>query len=72
MSMEERGNRLFSEDEHDEEKNGDEMLVKSPGDFEASKVKSEGTEPEMPHEQDELWHEAHFDDKKSKSVSKSH
>lgn len=67
MSMEERGNRLFSEDEHDEEKNGDEMPVKSPGDFEASKVKSEGTEPEMPHEQDELWHEAHFDDKKSKS-----
>ena len=67
MSMEDRGNRLFSEDAHDEEKNEDEMLVKSPGDFEASKVKSEGAEPEMPHEQDELWHEAHFDDKKSKS-----
>ena len=67
MSMEERGNRLFSEGEHDEEKNGDEMLGKSPGDFEASKEKSEGAEPEMPHEQVEVWHEEHFDDEKSES-----
>jgi len=70
MSMEERGNRLFSEGEHDEEKNGDEMLDKSPGDFEASKKNSEGAEPEIPHEQVELWHEEHFDDEKSESHRK--
>jgi len=61
MSEEERENKSVPEDEHDEEKTGDEMLSKSPDDYAASQEQGEDAEPEIPHEQDEFWHEEHLD-----------
>ncbi len=61
MSKEEMENRLVPEDEPDEEKTGDETLGKSAGDYAASKERGEGVVPEIPHGQDEIWHEEHFD-----------
>ena len=60
MSAEEMENKLVPEDEHDEEKTGDEMMSKPPGDHTSPHDQGEGIEPEIPHEQDELWHEEPF------------
>jgi len=60
MSAEEMENKLVPEDEHDEEKTGDEMMSKPPGDHTSPHDQGGGIEPEIPHEQDELWHEEPF------------
>ncbi len=60
MSREEMDSRLVPENEHDEEKTEDETPSKSSDNYAASKGQSEGIVPEIPHEQDESWHEAPF------------
>ncbi len=60
MSTEEMENKLVPEDEHDEEKTGDKMLSNHSGDYAPPHDQGENVEPEIPHEQDELWHEEPF------------
>ncbi len=68
MSREEMENRLVPEDEQDEEKTGGEALGKSSSDYVASKEQGEEIVPEMPHEQEEIWHEEHFDAEKHEAA----
>ncbi|MGB2813940.1 MAG: RNA polymerase sigma factor RpoD [Dehalococcoidales bacterium] len=60
MSTEGLENKFVPEDEHDEEKTGDEMPSNPPGDHAPPHDQGGNVEPEIPHEQDESWHEEPF------------